>query len=665
MELQLLKTDGIVRVNANPDTARILLLFEPSLSGTTKGLILRALDRLMGHMKNGMPVSSRATRRSLLRLMEKLTPDKKLLKAGVAWSAAYSIISLLPHFGLVSLMNTGRRKDNPLLASLGIRSIRSQMWTLFLVTMASFSVVLAVDFKKQNAWRRQADAIEQEASLQAFDHIQKQDMSVNDAQSQGKLIRLLLDDVSQVRSFWEQGADTIIQKTLYTGLTIVGLTIISPGLGALSFIPLELMLLTAGFFKKQMVPRYAKAGEDKAQVSHLLANDLSGIETIKSFTAEAYELMRLRQANDAAMKSDEEAFRITILYSNSLRLFLYTGWVAVLTAGSLLLAKDTISPGAYANMVYLIPSLINSMKGMNETVDMYRKSVAASDRLLALLDTRREIVDGRRAVLPAEIHGEIVYEQVSFAYDPDVSVLNDLNLSIPAGKITAFVGTTGIGKSTIIKLLMRFYEVSGGRITIDGINIRDLPLFFLRSVIGYVSQDVYLFYGTIHENIVYGRQDALREDVVAAARAAEADAFISNLPDGYDTLIGERGRKLSLGQRQRLSLARAVLKNPPILLLDEATSSVDNETEVAIQRSVKRLSRGRTIIIIAHRLSTIRQAHRINVVDGGTIRESGSHDDLIRMNGLYAALWRIQTGALDNHANSASGQNPANRFKGV
>lgn len=650
VEIQLLKVPEVVKVRANPDTARLLLLFTPELAGRTRAAIIRVLGRLLPLVGNKKPEAAKIglPRQSLIRLRDKLAPEPGLFRNAALLSSAYAVINLLPHFGLVSLMNTARNRNNPLLSSLGIARVGPQMCVLFLGTMASFGVVIALELKKQKAWRRLAADLEQKARLKAFDHIQNQDMSFCDAQSKGKLIRLLLEDVDQVRIFWEQGADAIVQKILYTGIIILGLGLVSPGLAGLSLLPLELILLTAGWFKRRMVPKYARVGEDRAQVSHLLSNNLSGIETVKSFTAEAYELERLAGAGNTAARSDDQAFDIGSLYANSLRLFLYTGWVSVLTGAGLLLARGRITQNAYSNVVYLMPSLINSIKGLNETVDMYRKSTAASDRLLEILETGHAIVDGPRRLPESATRGVIAYKDVAFGYEPGTPVLDRFSLDIPPGELTAFVGATGTGKSTIIKLLMRFYEVSSGTITMDGIDIRDVSLSDLRSAIGYVSQDVYLFYGTVYENIVYGRQGASAEDVRAAARAAEADGFIRQLPDGYDTVIGERGQKLSLGQRQRLSLARAVLKNPPILLLDEATSSVDNETEAAIQRSVRRLSRGRTTIVIAHRLSTVRTAHCIHLVDGGCVRESGSHDTLIGQEGLYAGLWKVQTGDVNN-----------------
>ena len=247
----------------------------------------------------------------------------------------------------------------------------------------------------------------------------------------------------------------------------------------------------------------------------------------------------------------------------------------------------------------------------------------------------------------AQVNGDIVFEGITFAYRDRTPVVQHLTLKVPAGKTIAIVGATGSGKSTLVKLLLRFYEVTAGRITVDGLDIRDLNPQDLRQAIGLVSQEVFLFHGTVAENIAYGSFDADRDAIVQAAKVAEAHGFIQQLPQGYDTIVGERGQKLSGGQRQRLAIARAVLKNPPILVLDEATSAVDNETEAAIQRSLEAVTRDRTTVAIAHRLSTVRHADRIYVMERGQLVEWGTHDDLIERNGLYAGLWRVQLGLGD------------------
>jgi ATP-binding cassette subfamily B protein len=295
-------------------------------------------------------------------------------------------------------------------------------------------------------------------------------------------------------------------------------------------------------------------------------------------------------------------------------------------------------------MVFLTQRLLWPLTRLGETVDLYQRAMASTNRVLDLLDTPIHVRSGDRPLPVESVRGEIRFETVTFAYGSGPPVIRDLTLHVPAKQTVAVVGSTGSGKTTLVKLILRFYEPQAGRITLDGVDLHAIRHRELRRAIGLVSQDVFLFHGTVRENIRYGSFDAADAEIEAAARAAEAHTFITRLPQGYDTIVGERGQKLSGGQRQRLSIARAVLKNPPILVLDEATSSVDNETEAAIQRSMNRIARGRTTVMIAHRLSTVRHAHCIHVLDEGRLAESGTHRELVDRDGIYAALWRVQTG---------------------
>jgi ATP-binding cassette, subfamily B, bacterial len=293
-------------------------------------------------------------------------------------------------------------------------------------------------------------------------------------------------------------------------------------------------------------------------------------------------------------------------------------------------------------MVFMVQRLLWPLTRLGEVLDQYQRAMASTRRVLGLLDVPHTIVDGPRR-LP-ELRGEVRFDGVRFAYAAGGDVLHGLDLHLPAGDTHAIVGATGAGKSTVVKLLLRLYDVTGGQVTIDGIDVRALAIADLRRAIGLVSQDVFLFHGSVRENLVYGRPDATDEEVIRAAILAEAHGFITALPDGYDTTVGERGQKLSGGQRQRLSIARAILSDPAILVLDEATSAVDNETEAAIQRSVARVSHSRTTLVIAHRLSTVRHVDRIHVLDRGRVVEAGTHDELLAADGRYAALWQVQTG---------------------
>ena len=308
------------------------------------------------------------------------------------------------------------------------------------------------------------------------------------------------------------------------------------------------------------------------------------------------------------------------------------------------LAAGTLAVGAYSVMVFLTQRLLWPLTRLGQTFDLYQRAMASAVRILDLMDTEPAIRDGDRVIDVEKLRGEVRFERVDFSYRPGFPTLRELDLTLEAGRTTALVGATGSGKTTVLKLLLRFYEADSGRVSLDGIALEELRLADLRSAVALVSQDVFLFHGTVRENLTYGCPEAGFDGVVAAAKVAEAHDFIEALPEGYDTVVGERGQKLSGGQRQRLSIARAVLKNAPLLALDEATSAVDNETEAAIQRSLATISKDRTTLIVAHRLSTIRHAHRIYVLDQGRVAEQGDHDSLIAAAGIYAGLWRVQTG---------------------
>jgi ATP-binding cassette subfamily B protein len=327
-----------------------------------------------------------------------------------------------------------------------------------------------------------------------------------------------------------------------------------------------------------------------------------------------------------------------------IRIVILTGFTAILYFGGLEVVSGKLAVGSYSMLVFLTQRLLWPLTDLGKTLDLYQRAMASTRRVMKLLATPIAIPSGHLSLVSSQIRGDLELQGVTFAYQDYQPVLQNLSLTIPAGKTTAIVGSTGSGKSTLVKLLLRFYEIQAGTIYLDGTDIREIQLGDLRRSMGLVSQDVFLFHGTVRDNIAYGKADATVDEIVTAAETAEAHRFILNLPYGYDTIVGERGQKLSGGQRQRLAIARAVLKNPPILILDEATSAVDNETEAAIVRSLDRITQNRTTIAIAHRLSTIRHADWIYVLEKGQIIEQGLHEDLLCKQGVYAGLWQVQTG---------------------
>ena len=353
---------------------------------------------------------------------------------------------------------------------------------------------------------------------------------------------------------------------------------------------------------------------------------------------------RLRQDSHAYRESNQGAIALSAAFVPLIRVVIFTGFVAILYFGGLAAAAGTLAVGSYSMLVFLTQRLLWPLTGLGKTLDLYQRAMASTNRVMALLDTPIQAHPGELSLNPQTVKGELVLNNLRFAYPDRRPVLQDISLTIPAGKTIGIVGSTGSGKSTLVKLLLRLYEWESGDILLDGVDIRRYFLGDLRRSIGLVSQDVFLFHGTVRENIAYGSPDATFAEIEQAAILAEAQEFIDQLPHGYDTIIGERGQKLSGGQRQRLAIARAILKNPPILILDEATSAVDNETEAAIVKSLAKITQNRTTIAIAHRLSTIRYADCIYVLERGTVQEQGNHETLLAQQGIYAKLWQVQTG---------------------
>jgi len=404
------------------------------------------------------------------------------------------------------------------------------------------------------------------------------------------------------------------------------------------------IVLGAFWFQRRAQPLYATVREKVGLLSSRLANNIAGIATIKSFTREQYELKKLKQESEAYVEANRGAIRISSAFIPIIRMAILVGFVATLIYGGKLTLAGELNAGSYSVLVFLTQRLLWPLTRLAETVDLFERAMASTRRILNLIEVPIRTRSGSKALPIDQVQGGLSFENLSFAYSNGAEVLHEINLQVAAGETIAFVGQTGSGKSTLMKLLLRFYAPSSGYIKLDGIDLTELDIPDLRAAFGLVSQDVFLFHGSVADNIAYGRPGATPADIEAAAKAAEAHDFIQQLPQGYDSIVGERGQKLSGGQRQRVSIARAVLKDPPVLILDEATSAVDNETEAAIQRSMQVITQGRTTLVVAHRLSTIVNADRIYVLDQGRVTEQGSHAELIAENGLYATLWKVQAG---------------------
>ncbi len=527
-----------------------------------------------------------------------------------------------------------------------ITGVESTWWQL--VILAGINVVVWIgesitEFGSDVAWRNLAQTVEHEARMDAYAHVQKLELGFFEDQSTGGLMSVLNDDVNQLERFLDDGATAIIQTVL--NVVIVGIIFFIADwlLFLVAFAPIPIIVFGSFLYQRLLEPKYRDV---RARVGHLngtLANNLGGIATIKAFTAEDREIARVQGESDAYRVANADAIRLSSAFVPIIRMAILAGFTLTLLVGGHMTIEGELAVGFFSVLVFMTQRLLWPLTRLGETFDLYQRAMASTRRILDLLAVKPTIVEGADH-LPTPVAGAVHFDDVRFSYAQGNEVLRGLELDIPAGETHAVVGLTGAGKSTIVKLLLRLYEPTAGRVTVDGHDVRDLTFHDLRGAIGLVSQDVFLFDGTVRENIAYGDPDAPDEAIEKAARLAEAHEFIEALPDGYDTLVGERGQKLSGGQRQRLSIARAIVRDPAILVLDEATSSVDNETEAAIQRSLEIVARNRTTLVIAHRLSTIRHADRIHVLEAGQVREAGTHDELLNAGGLYAALWRVQTG---------------------
>jgi ATP-binding cassette, subfamily B, bacterial len=567
---------------------------------------------------------------------------------GQTWQAAISSVfnklcDVAPEILIGMAVDVVVKKQDSFIATLGIRDVEQQLMILTGITVIVWILESVSQYVYTNLWRNLSQKIQHNLRLDAYGHIQELDLAYFENQSTGNLMSVLGDDINQLERFLDVGANEIIQ--VLTNAIVIGgvFFVLAPGLAWWSMVPIPIIIIGSIWFQKTLAPYYANVREKVGLLNSRLANNLGGITTIKSFTTEAYELDRVRADSEAYRQSNRRAIKVSAAFVPLIRMAVLFSFTMTLLLGGISAVKGELGVGTYSILIYLTQRLLWPLTRLGETLDLYQRGMASTNRVMDLLDTPVAI-DSGSLILP-QVRGEIELKDVTFAYPDRSTVVNKLSLKVPAGQTIAIVGATGSGKSTLVKLLLRLYEINSGTITLDGLNIQDLHLADLRRSIGLVSQDIFLFHGSVRENIAYGSPDATLESVIAAAKIAEADDFIDRLPQQYDTIVGERGQKLSGGQRQRIAIARAVLKNPPILILDEATSAVDNETEAAIQRSLDKITVNRTTIAIAHRLSTIRNAHCIYVMDRGELVEAGTHDELLAVNKIYAGLWNIQQNA--------------------
>jgi ATP-binding cassette subfamily B protein len=526
----------------------------------------------------------------------------------------------------------------------GVEDRFHQLLILAGITVVVWILESVTDYIADVLWRTLAQTIEHETRMEAYAHVQELELAYFEDRSSGGLMAILNDDVNQLERFLDFGANEMILTA--ANVVFVGITfgVISPILCLLAFLPIPVIILGSLRYQRTLEKRYDAVRAAAGRIADTLTNNLGGIATIKAFTAEEREVERVAVDSQAYSDANGEAIRYSSAFVPLIRMAILAGFTMTLVVGGRATLDHDLEIGQFSVLVYMTQRLLWPLTRLGETFDLYQRAMASCRRIYGLLEVEPSIRQGT-TTLARPVQGAVRFEDVRFAYsDEGGEVVRGLDLDIAPGETHAIVGSTGAGKSTVVKLLLRLYEPTGGRITLDGVPLPELTFASLRGSIGFVAQDVFLFQGTVRENLTYGRPDAGDAEVELAATLAEAHGFITELAHGYDTVVGERGQKLSGGQRQRLTLARAILRDPAVLVLDEATSAVDNETEAAIQRSLERVATGRTTIVIAHRLSTVRHADRIHVLEAGRVVEAGTHEELVDHGGLYAALWRVQTG---------------------
>ncbi|HOB79694.1 MAG TPA: ABC transporter ATP-binding protein [Ornithinibacter sp.] len=564
--------------------------------------------------------------------------------AAVIASVVNKVADVVPELLIGAAVDVVIRGQNSWAADvLGVESRHAQLAWLAAINVVVWMIESGSEYVAAVLWRGLAQGVQHDLRVEAYDHAQHLDLTWHESRAAGATVATLNDDVNQLERLLDVGLPSILQTTL--NVILVGAVFAASSLTLLivAFLPIPLIVLGSLVFQRRLEPLYARVRQAVADLSGALSANLAGVSTIKAFTAEDRERGRIEGYSSAYREANVRAIRSSAAFVPLVRMAILAGFTCTLLIGGWSVLDGELEVGLYTVLVFMTQRLLWPLTDIAEVLDLYQRGRASTARILELLAVPITVHAGTRAV-PRPVRGGLELRGVRAGYGDGPDVLHGVDLVIPAGQTHAIVGATGSGKSTLLRLLLRFDDPRSGEVLLDGIDVRDLDWDSLRGSMGYVAQDVYMFAGTIAENIAYGRPDASHEQIIGAARDAAAMEFIDALPDGLDTWVGERGVTLSGGQRQRLALTRALLRDPAVVVLDEATSAVDNETEAAIQRALGVAAAERTTVVVAHRLSTVRHADRIWVLDQGVVREAGTHDELVASDGAYAALWRVQTG---------------------
>jgi ATP-binding cassette subfamily B protein len=528
-----------------------------------------------------------------------------------------------------------------------------QVWLTAGLIAASFGLGAVFHYARNWGWNKFAQHVQHAVRTDSYETMQRLNMEFFADKQTGEMMSVLSNDVNRLEKFLNDGLNSSSRLIIMVVGIAAYLFYMNWQLALVALLPVPLIAVFTKWFIETIQPKYADVRSSVGALNSRLENNLSGIQIIKTANTETYESDRVEESSQDYLDANWDAIGTRITFFPGLRLVSGLGFVLTFILGGLLVIGQApapltlgLSPGEFVAFIIYTQRFVWPMAQFGQIINMYQRAYASAERVFGLMETPGRLAEADDAPPLSVTDGAVAYDGVSFGYDED-SVLEDVSFGVEGGDTVALVGPTGAGKSTVMKLLLRMYDPDAGEVRIDGQDLRDVQIPSIRRAIGYVSQETFLFYGTVRENIAYGTFDASDEAIRAAAEAAEAHQFIRNLPEGYDTMVGERGVKLSGGQRQRVAIARAMLKDPDILVLDEATSDVDTETEMLIQRSLDELTSERTTFAIAHRLSTIKDADIILVLEDGRVVERGSHTELLAENGLYANLWAVQAGEID------------------
>ena len=564
------------------------------------------------------------------------------VRRGILYSILNKLFDLAPPVLIGIAIDIVVEGADSFLGNLGIEDRRKQLIVLAFLTFAIWVLESAFDYLAAVTWRTISQDVEHSLRTDTFKNVLSLDLQYFENKSSGRLMAILNDDVNQLEKFLDTGANKLLQ-TITTVIVIGGTFLyISPLIAVFAFIPIPVIVFGSFKFTKTISSRYTLIRNTIENLNADLSNSLSGILTVKSFNREKKEFDRIVTSSNELKSANYHAIKLSSAFIPIIRIAILFGFTTTLLIGGFMALDGEINVAMYSVLLFITQRLLWPLTELGDTFDLYQRAMASFKRINALKNTEPDIKNG--SVESKGMKKSISLKNVNFSYVENFPVLNNVTLEIQKGTSTAIVGSSGSGKSTLIKLLLRLYDVNAGKILIDDEDIKEFDIHSLRRNIGLVSQDIFLFEGTVFDNIAYGNLEATDDEIWNAIKLSESEKFISLLPDKKDTVVGERGQKLSGGQRQRISIARAILKNPGLLILDEATSAVDNQTELEIQKSLDSLKEGKTVIVIAHRLSTIQNADVIHVLEKGKIVESGTHEELVNLKKIYANLWDVQTG---------------------